>query len=58
MRATSREAATAADTVTPNWLKYCPTTPLMKLTGRNTAIIVPLMATTAKPMASEASIAA
>ena len=57
-RATSSEASTAADTVTPKGAKYWPTKPPMKLTGRNTATMVAVMATTAKPMASDASSAA
>ena len=57
-RATSSEKNTAAATVRPNWMKYCPTMPDMKLTGRNTAMIVAEVATTASPISSAASSAA
>ena len=57
-RATSSEKNTAAATVRPNWLKYCPVMPPMKLTGRNTAMMVEEVATTASPIWSAASSAA
>ena len=57
-RATSSEKKTAAATVRPNCRKYCPVTPSMKLTGRNTAMIVNDVATTARPISSAASMAA
>ena len=49
-RATSSEKNTAAATVRPNCLKYCPVMPPMKLTGRNTAMMVEEVATTASPI--------
>ena len=58
MRATSNEMNTAAATVRPNCLKYCPLMPPMKLTGRNTAMMVNEVATTASPISSAASMAA
>ena len=57
-RATKSEAKTAAATVMPNCLKYCPIPPPIKLTGKNIATIVSVMATTAKPISSDASMAA
>ena len=57
-RATMREMNTAAATVSPNCLKYWPLTPPMKLTGRNTAMMVNEVATTARPISSAASMAA
>ena len=57
-RATSSEKKTAAATVSPNCLKYCPVMPPMKLTGRNTAMMVAEQATTASPISSAASSAA
>ena len=57
-RATSREMNTAAATVNPNCLKNWPDTPPMKLTGRNTAMMVKEVATTANPISSAASNAA
>ncbi len=57
-RATSSEKNTAAATVSPNCLKYCPVMPPMKLTGRNTAMMVAEVATTASPISSAASRAA
>src|SRR5258708_4186826 len=58
MRATSSEMNTAVATVRPNCLKYWPLMPLMKLTGRNTAMMVNEVATTASPISSAASSAA
>ncbi len=57
-RATRSEAITAAETVNPNCLKYWPAMPPMKLTGANTAMMVQLIATTASPISSAASMAA
>ena len=57
-RATISEKNTAAATVRPNCLKYCPMMPPMKLTGRNTAMMVKEVATTARPISSAASRAA
>ena len=57
-RATNNEKNTAAATVKPNCLKYWPVNPPMKLTGRNTAMIVADVATTASPISSAASSAA
>jgi len=54
-RATNSEMNTATATVNPNWRKYCPVIPPMKLTGRNTAMMVNEVATTAKPISSAAS---
>ncbi len=58
MRATTSEANTASDAVQPNCLKNLPTTPLMKAVGKNTAISVKVVAITARPISSAASIAA
>ena len=58
MRATTSEANTASDAVQPNCLKNLPTTPLMKAVGKNTAISVKVVAMTARPISSAASIAA
>ena len=49
---------TAAATVRPNCLKYWPAMPPMKLTGAKTATMVQVMAMTARPISSAASIAA
>ena len=57
-RATSSEKNTAPATVSPNCLKNCPEMPPMKLTGRNTAMMVAEHATTASPISSAASSAA
>ncbi len=58
MRATTSEANTAIAAVQPNCLKNRPTTPLMKAVGRNTAIRAKVVAITARPISSAASIAA
>ena len=58
MRATMSEANTASAAVQPNCLKNLPTMPLMKAVGKNTAISVKVMAITATPISSAASIAA
>ncbi len=57
-RATSSENSTCTDTVMPNCLKNWPAMPGMKLAGINMATIVRLIATTARPISSAASIAA
>ena len=54
-RATNKEKNTAAATVRPNCLKYCPAIPSMKLTGTNTAMMVVVIAMTASPISSAAS---
>ena len=58
MRATTRLANTASAAVQPNCLKNLPTTPVMKAVGKNTAISVKVVAITARPISSAASIAA
>ena len=57
-RATMSEANTASEAVQPNCLKKRPATPLMKAVGRKTAIRVKVVATTASPISSAASMAA
>ena len=57
-RATSSEKATATATVMPNWRKYWPGMPGMKDTGTNTAMMVEVVAMTARPISSAASMAA
>ena len=57
-RATTNEANTAKAAVHPNCLKNLPGMPLMNAVGKNTAISVKVVATTAKPISSVASIAA
>ena len=56
MRATSSENATAIAAVQPNCTKKRPTMPLMNAVGRNTAISVKVVAITARPISSAASI--
>ena len=58
IRATTKEANTASAAVHPNCLKNLPGTPLMKAVGKNTATKVKVVAITAKPISSAASIAA
>ncbi len=58
MRATTSEKNTAIAAVQPNCTKNLPGTPLMKAVGRNTAISVKVVAITARPISSAASIAA
>jgi hypothetical protein len=58
MRATTSEKNTAIAAVQPNWTKNLPATPLMKAVGRKTAIRVKVVAITARPISSAASIAA
>ena len=57
-RAASSENRIWTDTVIPNCLKNCPATLPMKLAGANTAMMVRLIAMTASPISSAASIAA
>ena len=57
-RAASSENSTCTDTVMPNCLKNCPAMPGMKLAGVKIATMVRLMAMTARPISSAASIAA
>ena len=57
-RATKSENSTATATVRPKLLKNCPTMPVMKDTGANTATMVAVVATTARPISSAASRAA
>ena len=54
-RATMSENMTAIATVRPNWRKYCPAMPPMKLTGEKIAAIESEMAITASPISSAAS---
>jgi hypothetical protein len=58
VRATSNEQSTATTTVKLNGLKNSPPIPLMNATGTNTAQIVNVVATTARPISIAASIAA
>ena len=58
MRATTKLKKTAIAAVQPNCTKNLPGTPDMKAVGRNTAINVKVVATTARPISSAASIAA
>ena len=54
-RATSSENSTAIATVRPNWRKYWPAMPPMKLTGEKIAAIDSEIAMTASPISSAAS---
>ena len=56
MRATARLISTATTTVRPKFLKNCPVMPGIRPTGRNTATIQKLVATTGSPISSAASI--
>ena len=58
MRATTSEKKTAIDAVQPNCTKNLPGTPPMNAVGKNTAISVNVVAMTARPISSAASIAA
>ncbi len=58
MRATSSCISTATTTVKPNCLKNWPEMPGIRPTGRNTATIDMVVATTARPISSAASIEA
>jgi hypothetical protein len=58
MRATTSEKNTAIAAVQPNCTKKRPTMPVMNAVGRNTAISVNVVAMTARPISSAASIAA
>ena len=57
-RATTSEASTASAAVQPNCLKNLPGMPAMKAVGKNTATRVKVVATTARPISSAASMAA
>ena len=57
-RATTSDANTASEAVQPNCLKNLPGMPAMKAVGKNTAIRVKVVAITAKPISSAASIEA
>jgi len=57
-RATMSEKNTATATVRPNWMKYWPGMPGMKETGTKTAMMVKVVAMTARPISSAASMAA
>ena len=54
-RAASNEKNTCTETVIPNCLKNCPAMPDMKLAGAKIAMMVRLMAMTARPISSAAS---
>ena len=58
MRATTSEKNTEIAAVHPNWTKNLPTIPVMNAVGRKTAISVKVVAITARPISSAASIAA
>ena len=58
VRATSSEHSTATTTVKLNGPKNSPAMPLMNATGTNTAQIVSVVATTARPISIAASMAA
>ena len=58
IRATTSEANTASAAVQPNCLKNLPGIPAMNAVGKNTAISVKVVATTASPISSDASMAA
>ncbi len=55
-RATARLSSTETTTVKPKFLKNCPEMPGIRPTGRNTATIAMVVATTARPISSAASI--
>jgi hypothetical protein len=57
-RATTSEANTANEAVHPNCLKNLPGMPDMNAVGRNTAISVKVVAITARPISSAASMEA
>jgi hypothetical protein len=57
-RATTSEARMASTAVQPNCLKNRPGIPPMKAVGRNTATSAKVVAITAMPISSAASIAA
>ena len=58
VKLTNSETSTATATVTPNWKKNFPMSPLMKAMGTNTATIANVVAITASPISSVASCAA
>ena len=55
---TNSEISTAAETMTPNWKKKRPMMPPMKATGRNTATMQKVVASTANPISLVPSMAA
>ena len=57
-RAAKSENSTCTETVMPNCLKNWPAMPDMKLAGAKIAMMVRLMAMTARPISSAASSAA
>ena len=58
VKLTYSETSTAKPTVMPNWKKNRPMMPPMKATGTNTAMIVNVVAITARPISAVASRAA
>ena len=58
MRATASDISTAITTVIPKFWKNWPETPGISPTGRNTATMQKLVATTGRPISSAASIEA
>jgi hypothetical protein len=58
VKETNSEIRTAAETITPNWKKNRPMMPPMKATGRKTATMQKVVASTASPISSVPSIAA
>ena len=58
VRATARLISTETTTVKPKFLNICPDTPGLSATGRTTATIEKVVATTARPISSAASIEA
>ena len=58
MRATARLISTATTTVIPKFWKNWPAMPGIRPTGRNTATMQKLVATTGRPISSAASIEA
>ncbi|MNR15757.1 hypothetical protein D3C85_1323130 [compost metagenome] len=58
MNDTNIEISTATVTARPNWWKNLPMMPPMKPTGRNTATMVSVVASTARPISLVPSSAA
>ena len=58
VKLTYSETSTAKPTVMPNWKKNRPMMPPMKATGTNTAMMVNVVAMTARPISAVASRAA
>ena len=58
VKETNSEISTAAETMMPNWKKKRPMMPPMKATGRNTATMQKVVASTASPISLVPSIAA